>query len=230
MRGAPVSASRASLILMRWTFRRLTRGKAMWLAIALAALPLAPALWGKATAFADQRSTYIALMALLGPLYAAAAIAEEISGETTAYMWSRPFPRYAVLAGKLGAAIPLSLVPAAAGLLTAGLLAGAGAGAIATALLGLALAAVAISTAAASIGALVPRHAFATALAYMLILDLSVGNVPFSLAHLSLTHGARAIASGSDEAGAAALWMAGLTAAWLVVGAWRTNRMEQTAG
>ncbi|HEX7700975.1 MAG TPA: ABC transporter permease subunit, partial [Kofleriaceae bacterium] len=101
--GAALSA------LARLTFTRLLRGKLMWVSLAIACLPIA-----LATALGREPSTALDItfkielfvIAILPALFAAPAIGEELEDRTATYLWSRPLPRWSILAGKLLALAP----------------------------------------------------------------------------------------------------------------------------
>jgi hypothetical protein len=90
----------------------------------------------------------------------------------------------------------------------------------------LALGAFAVGSAAAAIGSLVTRQATAGAVMYVFF-DLAVGEVPFTLANLSITHQVGRVAGIGDGAvGTALAWLAGISALWLAIALWRVSVSE----
>lgn len=230
MSGRPVSGLAAAQVLARWTLRRLARGRALWGSAVLAALPLASLLvmgdGRPERVWEDFVVLCVALLAVLPPLFTAPAIAEEVEDKTFTYLWSRPIPRWSVLVGKLMAGVPLSAAMIIA-VLGAGfaLIGNLEVALLAQAAGALTVGAVAVSVIAAGLGSLVPKHALGAAICYLLVLDMPVGEIPFSVAKLSVTHHARELAIGDGGVGSIA-WAAGIAAAWLAIGALRLVRAE----
>ncbi|MEO7092745.1 MAG: ABC transporter permease subunit, partial [Polyangiales bacterium] len=134
----------------------------------------------------------VLVSAVLAPMFVAASIGEEIEDRTTTYLWSRPIPRWSIVAGKL-----LTLVPIAT-------LVVVGSWAICSQIawhawpdlrpcLALALAVLVLSIVSAGIAALAPRHGMALTICYILFFDSPLGVLPATLRELSVTHQIRAL-------------------------------------
>ncbi|MEO8844259.1 MAG: ABC transporter permease [Kofleriaceae bacterium] len=221
--GAALSA------LARLTLVRLIRGKLMWVSLVIAALPLA-----LAAVIARQPSTALELtfgveifvLAILPPLFAAPAIGEELEDRTATYLWSRPIPRWAILAGKLLALAPFVMAILVASWVVSIELALHEAPPPMT-IVALAAGALTVSIVSAGIATLAPKRGMAFAIIYILIVDLSIGFIPASIQWLSVTHATRTLAgfeSSSPISGGVAL--AVLSALWLAVAFRRIGRIE----
>ena len=228
---SPMTAVRAVAAL---TWRRTSRSRTLLVAGPLAALPLIQGAVMRAVpelARLDAAEVWRALMvpellllAVLCPLFAAASLGDEIESGTMTYLWARPVPRWTIAAGKLAALTPL----------VAALLVGSAVAAMMVArntwpptmgLVALAVGAVAVSIAATGIAMLSPRHSLAAPMAYLLFVDLPVGELPVSLMQLSMTHQLRQLAAGAGV-GTALSWLAGLVALWTLIGLWRLKNFE----
>src|SRR5215468_9593487 len=143
----PTSAMIRTLVGV--TLKRLTRGKALWIAAVLAALPVVLAAVlaarGRPASPSELFAPTMLLFAVLPALLVGASVGEEIEDRTSTYLWSRPIARWAVLAGAIAGSAPS--VAAA---------------------LGLAAGATATSLVVAGIAVVVPRHGMALTIAYML--------------------------------------------------------------
>lgn len=212
------------------TLRRLRRGRALRVAAAIAALPVAYALAGSPRV-AGSRGTAslvleLLLFAVLPPMLVAASIGEELEDRTGTYLWSRPIPRWTIVVGKLAVLGPLAAAMLAVSWLVAARL-GDGAFPPARAVLALGAGALAAAAVAAGLALLAPRHALAVATAYLLFFDLPVGELPVSLRQLSVSHHTLALSGLKDgDGGAALLALALLGGGWLVVGLRRLRRLE----
>jgi hypothetical protein len=212
------------------TLKRLARGKALWIAGGLAVLPIAYAAvrhaHAAAVGFEELFAVVMLLVAVLPAMFVASSIGEEIEDRTSAYLWSRAIPRWAVVAGKLGA-----LAPAAAALLVASWYAAMQVGGAAPSLascLAIAGACITASVVAAGIATLVPRHAMVLTICYLLA-DNAIGALGFSLAELSITHQAKLIAGFADapqEIAGPAVALAGVAAVWAAIAVLRIRRLE----
>ena len=223
----PTSAMIGTLVGV--TLKRLTRGKALWIAAGLAALPVVFAVVFQAAARPPSPSELLAptmlLFAVLPALLVGASVGEEIEDRTSTYLWSRPIARWAVLAGKLLALTPIVAALIAGGWAIAGALA-TGAPPVA-AILGVAAGAVATSLVVAGIAVVVPRHGMALTIAYMLV-DLFIGGLPFSVQQISITYQTRTLA-GVDGAPAIAgplIGLAVIAGVWTAIGLRRIRRIE----
>lgn len=221
----PGTASTLATIA-RLTLRRLRAGRAPWVGVAIAIAPLlfAAAMRGHG----DAEASFVIELLLLGvlpPLFVASSVGEELERRTATYLWSRPIARWTVLAGKL-----LALAPLAAALVALSWLATA---AVATSgppdaasTVGLAAGAGAIALLSAGIATLAPRHGLALAIAYVMFIDLPIGQLPLSLSSLSITHQVSALADGHAIAAGPLVTMAAIGGAWLAIGLWRVRRLE----
>jgi ABC-type transport system involved in multi-copper enzyme maturation permease subunit len=187
------------------TWLRLRRGRALWIGVAIAVLPvlyaalhhgaLAGAL-GPLTA-ADLMTSTTPLLVLLPALFVTSSLADELETRTSAYLWSRPIARWQVLAGKLCAVVPVvtALVLVA---WIAGHVVGLRAPPSAASCVALVLGVGASALAALGLTTLVPRQALAIAIGYMLV-DTFVGALPFALAQLSMTYQVRVLSGLSTD-------------------------------
>jgi ABC-type transport system involved in multi-copper enzyme maturation permease subunit len=216
------------------TLTRVARGKALWIGVIIAVLPI---VFGAiARAVVDNPSRILSqllafellLLAVLPAMFVAASVGEDIEDRTATYLWSRPVPREAVLAGKLVALVPITTLLVAASW-TIAVLAGTGELPAAQSIAGLAGGAIAVCLVATGIATLVPKHGTALTIVYMLLFDLPVGVLPASLRFLSTTHLARAIADRrftEDTPLVCAVALAIIGAVWLTVGILRIRRIE----
>jgi len=224
------SATTAMLALARLTLKRATRGKLIWISLGIAMLPMLFA----ATLSIGHHSNVLEpafgmelfVVAILPPLFCAPAIAEELEDRTASYLWSRPIPRWVLLAGKLLALAPFAMLCVVASwLLTAYV--GLQHAPPADTILAVATGAFGVGVTASGIASLAPKRGMALAIIYILIIDLPVGQIPASLAWLSVTHAATTIA-GFETAPASegVLALSVLCAIWLSVSFWRLSRIE----
>lgn len=221
--GAALSA------LARLTLTRLLRGKLIWVSLAIACLPIA-----LATGLGHEPTTALDItfgiemfvLSILPALFAAPAIGEELEDRTATYLWSRPLPRWSILAGKL-----LALAP-----FVTAILVGSWIVSIFVALhkppppltiVAIAAGTLAVSIVSASIATIAPKRGMAFAIIYILIIDLPLGGIPAATRWLSVTHATRTLGgfeSASPVAGGIALAI--LSAIWLAVAFRRIGRIE----
>jgi ABC-type transport system involved in multi-copper enzyme maturation permease subunit len=224
--------------IARLTLARVRRGRMVWAAVAIALMPVAAAIvfrgrmgHGRDEIIGQLYIPQLLVLAVLPALFVASSIGEEIEDRTIAYLWSRPLARWHVIAGKLLALAPVSMVIALVGWLLAVQL-GTDSLAPARTILGLAAVALASSIIAAGIATLAPKHGMALTIVYMLLFDLPVGEIPASLQGLSVTHQASILAdvampgTAAGSALGAAITMAVIAAVWLVIALWRVRRLE----
>ena len=233
-------AWRSCTILARLGLRRALRRNSIWVSLGLIVLPwlfatgaIKLAEHSGAAVWTEIYSVVFMLYAVLPPLLVSSVVAEELENETITYLWSRPIPRSTVLFGKLLGLIPLLIA------LFAAATAGAWAAVVSSGLAdtqdlvrGIAAAsagAAAFALVSAAIGTLVPKHPVATSVAYVLVLDLPMGSLPFSLGKLAVSHHISIIAGVSEnsEAGSVAsalVWLLGLCVIWGAVAMWRVAR------
>ena len=219
------------MTLARITLLRLTRGKALYICVLIAALPVFYAAVMHAfrsTTGPDAIMGFEMLgLALLPPVFVAASIGEEIEERTSTYLWSRPIPRWAVMVGKLVALVPIAIV-----LILGSWFAAVKIGAETTpslrSFVALGAGTIAISLVSGGIAAMLPKHGMAFAVIY-LIVDATVGIMPFSLADLSLTHQVRVLADVYHLEPAMKtpiIAMVVVSAIWTTLGFWRIRRLE----
>ena len=215
------------------TLRRLGRGKALWVALLFAALPVAYAVLVRSgqrhfhESAKDLFTVSTLLLAIVPAMFVSASIGEEIEERTSTYLWSRPIARWAVLVGKLCALTPLVIALIVGGWYVGLETEHAQAPLAAT---GLALAAgcIAASLVAAGIATIVPKHGMTLTIGYMLV-DLFIGAMPFSLRELSILHqtGALAGIDGDPSSIQSALIAMGIVSGiWGAVAFLRIRRLE----
>lgn len=219
-------------IIARLTLTRLFRGRAVWISVIIAALPMAFAAAVSSQSNAKIDDDILAFMmlqlAIVPAMFVSSSIGDDIEDRTTTYLWSRPVPRWSVLAGKLLALAPLSALLVVASWVSACFV-GTRALPSASSVIGIAAGTVVVCFACAGIASLVPKHGMPLTIAYMLFFDLPVGVMPISLAKLSITHEMRALIPGMNpdtgpEAGA--IGLAVLAVLWLALAIWRIRRLE----
>jgi ABC-type transport system involved in multi-copper enzyme maturation permease subunit len=166
------------------------------------------------------------ILALLSAMLVASSIGEDVEDRTGTYLWSRPIARWAVMVGKLCALAPIVIGFAVASWY-ATILVWTDAGPSAISCLGLAAGAATACVVAAGISTVVPRHAMALTIGYMLI-DNFIAAWPFSLRELMIAHQTTALAGLSDDAAIATplIALAAIAAVWAVVGLVRIRRLE----
>lgn len=212
--------------LMGVTLRRVLRSRAVWVIVVIAMLPvLLAALLGTRTKTEDLTAVAaLTVMALLASVFVASSIGEEIEDRTTAYLWSRPLPRWSVVGGKM-----LALAPIAA-LLVAGSWALAmyvgGLPIVAKTTLAFAAGGFALSLVAAGIALLVPKHGMSLSIIYLVLVDLIIGGIPASLQAISITHQVWLIARTNEAIATPAISMAIIAGVWFTVGLVRLRRLE----
>jgi len=223
------------------TLKRLRRGRAMWVALGIAMLPVVVAVVIKshlqdplerAETIMDLYIVELLVLAVLPALFVASSIGEDIEDRTITYLWSRPLPRWHVLVGKTIALAPVAIAVTLAGWMLA-VQVGTDARAPTWTLVALAGCALAVSMLAAGIATLAPRHGMALTIIYMLLFDLPIGEIPASLQALSITHNARLVA-GIAAHGVhdvpdhltPAITMAVIAGVWFTAGLVRIRRLE----
>jgi hypothetical protein len=236
-----VTGAAAATVLARLTWTRLWRGRSMWVTGALLLLPLAVAVLGGEhnDAWPDTFTMIVVLLTVIPPLHLATAVSDEVDDLTYTYLWSRPFPRWALLAGKAAAIVPLLVVTLLA--VTTAAFALAGGDELGPALLAIGVGTIATGGLALGMGALVPKYPLASVVSYLLLADQVIGNIPFAVRHLSLTYHVRAIAGmagDTDELaaqlglgqemslGVSLIWCLAMAGAWIGVAAWRISAAE----
>ncbi len=221
--GVP-SAMSALSTLVAVTWRRFLRGRALWVAVAIAALPLMMGAVARTAHPLEAIETLV--MCILPPVFVASAVAEELEDRTSAYLWSRPLPRWTLLVGKLVALAPIATVLIVLSWIAANHVA-TSAPPPGNTILAFAAGGLTVSAMAAGLGTLVPKHGMALSIAYFILLDLPVGAIPASAQSLSLTRQVHVIAESAEGSIVKPLiTMAILAAVWLSIGLLRLRRLE----
>jgi hypothetical protein len=166
------------------------------------------------------------VQALLAAMLVASSIGEDIEDRTATYLWSRPIARWAVPVGKLCALAPIVIALTVAGWFAA-IRVWTGAAPPAISGLALAVGGAAASMVAAGIAIIVPRHAMAVTIGYLL-LDSFLSVLPFSVREITIGHQVSALAGTADDAGIAVPLIAliAISAVWAAIGGSRIRRLE----
>jgi ABC-2 type transport system permease protein len=227
--------------IARVTLKRFSRGQALWVALGISILPAVVAMvlrqavidpTARQTFTLDLYIVEMFVLAVVPALFVASSIGEEIDDKTITYLWSRPLPRWHVIAGKLVALAPIAMALTLLGWLLSIKIA-TDQLAPAWTMIGVAAAALAVSMIAAGIGTIAPKHGMALTIIYMLLFDVPIGEIPASLQILSVTHQARRLAgivpdgvqAGVDRL-APAITMLVIAGVWLLLGFWKVRRTE----
>jgi hypothetical protein len=226
------TTAQALSTLARLTLTRVTRGKLLWISLAIAFLPIMFAgAMGQAKDTGDILSATMGIeifvLAILPPLYGGPAIAEEIEERTATYLWSRPIKRWVIVAGKLLALAPFAGV----------VVLGSWVLAIVVSLhhlpstlsmVGLGFGAAGVTIVSCGIATLFPKRGMALAIIYILIIDLPLGEAPASVRWLSVTHATTTLSGlqGDTPPAYGAIALVVLSAIWLMVAFRRVGRLE----
>lgn len=225
------SALASTVAMAGVTLKRLVRGRAIFVALAIAFLPVlyAGAIGSAHGIAGDELFVFEILSAsVLAPMFVAASIGEEIEDRTTTYLWSRPIPRWSIIAGKLVALIPIAVAILVASWLLAAQVAWHAMPPART-LGALALGTLVLSLVSAGIASLAPRHGMALTICYLLFFDSPLGVLPATLAQLSVTHQIRALSGlwgGSAGVASPLLALALLAAFYSALAALRFRKLE----
>jgi ABC-type transport system involved in multi-copper enzyme maturation permease subunit len=213
------------------TFKRLVRGKTLWIGVGLVAIPLAYAIARQARHAAvssgDMFVMAMLILAVLPAMYVAASVGDDLENRTSTYLWSRAIPRWAVLAGKLAALTPV-VIALMVGSWYATIRIGTGAPPSLPSLYALAAGSIAAAVTAAGIATVVPKQGMVLTIAYLLA-DNAVGALPFTLAELSITYHTKRLAhleGGPLVIAAPLIGLAVIAGLWAVIGALRIRRLE----
>lgn len=210
-----MTGAAATWALARLALVRVARGKALYIAAALIALPIIVVAVQvgldkpRAEIWRAAFEMTLWILPVVPSILVAPSLADELEDKTSAYLWSRPLPRWSIVAGKLVGLAPIAALIMATGLTVCWVIAG-GPSAIpadlaARSIVAVAAAALVASMVVAAIATLVPRHAVATSVVYLLFVDGFVGMLPLKFQYTSVAFGARAIAGyGYDPASVAA--------------------------
>jgi ABC-type transport system involved in multi-copper enzyme maturation permease subunit len=238
----------ASLLLARITWKRMLRGRALWLTLVMLAMPLVMVLAGPGDPgrWRVPVNVFSFLLAVVPPLHLATAISDEVEDQTITYLWSRPIARWSLLAGKMIAVVPALIAVFAVAMAAAFVALYGGSSAdhldvLVRGIAGVSVGVVAIGMLAIGFGSVMPKYPLAVVVAYMLIVDLAVGKIPFAVNALSITHHVRTIAgvpekferyavqAGLYDAGTvmeSVVWALAIGAAWFGLALWRVSRAE----
>ncbi len=228
---APSSlASVGVLASITWT--RLVRGRALWVSLLVGLLPCLYAIMMRGRdrmGIGDELFAFeILVLAILAPMFVASSLGEEIEERTTTYLWSRPIPRWAILAGKLATIVPIVATISVASWLVSAQLAWSVVPPAQT-FLSLVLGAITLGLVAAMFSTLAPKHGMALTICYLVFLDVPAGVLPAALQEVSITHQLRTLSGMWPIDGSFIEGLIGLSAITLVVGAvaiFRIRRLE----
>jgi hypothetical protein len=219
-------ASTLTVAAVTWT--RLVRGRALPVALVIALLPIAYVAVAGQGVGTEVFVFELLTAAVLAPMFVAASIGEDIEDRTTTYLWSRPIPRWSIIAGKLVALVPAAIAVVVGSWIVASELAWKTLPPDRT-LAALALGVTALSILSAGIASLAPRHGMALAIVYILFFDSPLGVLPATLRELSLTQQVRALSGLWSENGTFVtplIWLVALGAVWGLIAAARMRRLE----
>lgn len=225
------STTTALWALFRLTLKRIGRGRMMWVAVAVSILPILFAIPMSMGRHLDKlgsiRAVELFVLAILPPMFAAPAIAEEIEDRTASYLWSRPLARSTLLAGKLLALAPAGAVAVVLSWWLAAMVA-TGEGPPTQSTIAFAVGSLAVACVAAGLATLAPKRGLGLAIIYILVIDLPMGQLPVSLQWLSVTHATNVLCGFDDRSAASsgAIALAAISAVWLAVAFRRVGRIE----
>lgn len=220
----------STLTMAGLTWKRLVRGRALWVCLVIAILPVLYAAAASRTGAPGQELFVFEVLvaAVLAPMFVASSIGEEIEDRTTTYLWSRPIPRWSIVVGKLLALVPVASVVVVGSWALSGQLAwhhGPTARTCAALVSGVFV----LSVVSAGVATLAPRHGMALSICYILFFDSPLGVLPATLRELSVTHQVRALSGMfTEETGTQVplIALAALTAVWGLIAAARIRRLE----
>lgn len=238
---APRPASPLSILaaIGELTLRRLWRGRALWVSVAIALLPVAFAAIFKSQASAHEQRELpdilfvfeLLLLAVVPSMFVSSSIGEEIEDRTTTYLWSRALPRWTIVVGKLLALVPIILVLVVGNWFLAMQVGAASPPAMTY--VALACGGIALSCLAAGLATLVPKHGMALTVCYVLFFDLPTGALPASIREISFTHHLRSLSDlrlmppGLETSlPMSLLGLALLSTVWMAVALARIRRIE----
>jgi hypothetical protein len=231
----PLPTAAAILELARIAWTKIIRSNALWVLAAIALLPAALGAVIAADGASDHEKVWriivevaLPLMVVVPPVLVASAIADELEDRTSAYLWSRALPRWTVVIGKLLVLAPVSALLIGGAGLAGGLAAGLPPELIGRGVIGMAAAGAAAACVTAAIATLIPRHAVAMSMAWMVAIDWPLHPLDFGVRHLSTSFGATAIAGFASDAGvvAGALTLVALSAIAIALACWRIGQVE----
>lgn len=211
------------------TFTRLTRGKALWIGGLIACLPI---IYAQAVAASghvsppDELFMFLRpLLALFPAMFVGASVGEELEDRTASYLWSRPLPRWAVVAGKLLALAPF-VIALLVGAWVIAVLSATKQPPTAASCAAIAAGALAASVVAAGVATCVPKHSTALPIGYLLV-DNFLGVLPLSVSKISISAQTRVLAGMADGSlVTAAISLAAITAVWAAIALLRIRKLE----
>lgn len=211
------------------TWRRLIRGRALWVSVLIAVIPViyAGAVPSHARLSIQNQLFAFALlvMAVLAPMFVGASIGEDIEDRTATYLWSRPVPRWTVLAGKVVALAPLAAAIVVGSWGLSGWVAWSRVPP-AESFAALALATLVVSLISMGIASLAPKHGMALTIIYMLFFDFPVGVLPATLREISVSYQARALLDPEVSTAHGLVAMGVIAGVWTLIATWRIRRLE----
>jgi ABC-type transport system involved in multi-copper enzyme maturation permease subunit len=216
-----------ALASVAWlTLTRMTRSATLWIAALAAVLPIgfAALVRNQPRALHFTFEIDLLLLAVLTPLFVAAAIGEEFEDGTATYLWSRSLPRWTVLIGKLLALAPIVALFMIVSWTVAATIIEHHLPAVRSAV-AIGVGALAIATIVAGLAISVPGHAMALAIAYVAI-DYVVGQIPAAIQLFSVTRQANLLGSANEPWLTPAIAIAVIATGWLIIGVRRINRLE----
>jgi ABC-2 type transport system permease protein len=226
---APALPSTATVLatLVRVTWRRLFRGRAISVSVLIAALPiaLAAAISKRPLMDGPVAAIQLLVLALLPPMFVASSLGEEIEDRTTTSLWSRPIPRWTIVIGKLIAFVPVTIVLIVGGFAVATRLA-TDALPSPVEIAAMSGGVIAISSLAAGMATLVPKHGMALSIVYLVIFDITLAAVPASIHNLSITRQVGLVMGHEGGVAQPLIIMTVISAVWIVVALLRIRRLE----
>ncbi len=238
--GATVAGFKATTIVARLTLKRLFRSKGIWFTFALSLLPILIATIGSQDGEEPKKvwdavfGVGLLVYCIAPPIHLASTIAEEIEDKTFTYLWSRPFPRWAVITGKILALLPALclLFTISFGLsfyLSYGGAAGANTNMLFKGMMALWIGMLATSCLCIGLGSLVPRFPLVVSIIYLLIIDAAVSGIPASVNHGSVLYNMTVIAGLEDknhDTATAVISLLCIGLVWMAVAVYRIGRTE----
>lgn len=235
-----MSAMHACTRIARLTRRRLLRGKVLWIALAVAVLPVLaiaivawnqPSLWRWWILF-DVLSV---LLVVIPALLLTPWISEEVDDKTITYLWSRPFPRWSLLVGKLVAVTPIVAALCVIALCGSFVVVFGGQtfeyiDFLWRSVFGFGVGLLGWCAVSVGIGGIVPKYGTALVIVYSMFLDASIGSMPFSIQNLALSFHiheiSRTTSDGLGDVLGSTVWVLGLSLIWLGLALWRVSVAE----
>jgi ABC-type transport system involved in multi-copper enzyme maturation permease subunit len=210
------------------TWKRLLRGRSLWVCALIAALPTVVAVFLRddRDVVEIMRFAQFRVIAILPPIFVASSIGDDIEDRTITYVWSRPIARWTLLVGKLA-----TLAPVAAALAVVGWAAATVAYGDPIApreLATFAFGTLAISCIAAGIATLLPSRGMVMSIIYLVVVDPTIGAIPASIQDISVTKQLWLLAGfhGDGSIATPLITLLVITGVWLTIGLMRIRRLE----